>query len=48
MYQYADPKLEALSAGQKTLLRMGSDNVATVKAKLHELRTLLATRQPPH
>jgi hypothetical protein len=46
MYQYADPKLEALSAGQKTLLRMGSDDVAIIKSKLHELRALLAPRKP--
>ena len=48
MYQYADPKLEALSAGQKTLLRMGSDDVGIAKAKLRELRALLAPRQPQH
>jgi hypothetical protein len=41
LYEYADPKLEALSAGQKVLLRMGSANAATVKAKLRELRTAL-------
>ncbi|HTT02579.1 MAG TPA: DUF3014 domain-containing protein [Steroidobacteraceae bacterium] len=44
MYLYADPKLEALSAGQKTLIRMGSDNAGIVKAKLRELRAVLATR----
>ena len=43
MYLYADPKLEALSAGQKTLIRMGSDNEAVIKGKLKELRGLLAT-----
>ena len=37
-YQYADPRLEALSAGQKLLLRMGPDNAAVVKKKLTELR----------
>ncbi|HUN24728.1 MAG TPA: DUF3014 domain-containing protein [Steroidobacteraceae bacterium] len=42
MYLYADPKLEALSAGQKTLIRMGGDNEAVIKAKLKELRDLLA------
>lgn len=37
-YQYADPQLEALSAGQKLLLRMGPDNAAVVRKKLAELR----------
>lgn len=38
LYQFADPQLEALSAGQKTLVRMGPDNSRRVKAKLRELR----------
>jgi hypothetical protein len=42
-YQYADPKLEALSAGQKLLLRMGPENAAVIKAKLRELRATVAT-----
>jgi hypothetical protein len=42
MYQFADPNLEDLSAGQKTLLRMGPKNAAIVKAKLRELRALIA------
>jgi hypothetical protein len=42
MYQFADPNLEALSAGQKLLLRMGPANAAIVKAKLRELRTAVA------
>jgi hypothetical protein len=37
-YQYADPQLEALSAGQKLLLRMGPDNAAAIRKKLAELR----------
>jgi hypothetical protein len=37
-YEYADPSLEKLSAGQKLLLRMGSANAAVVKGKLRELR----------
>lgn len=41
LYQYADPELEALSAGQKALLRMGPDNAARVKAKLREIRARL-------
>ncbi|HXR20427.1 MAG TPA: DUF3014 domain-containing protein [Steroidobacteraceae bacterium] len=42
MYQYADPKIEALSAGQKLMVRMGPDNEAVVKAKLRELRAAVA------
>ena len=45
MYQYADPKIEALSAGQKLLVRMGPDNEAIVKAKLRELRAAVAAHQ---
>ena len=44
MYQFADPNLEALSAGQKLLLRMGPANAAIVKAKLRELRSAVAAR----
>ena len=40
-YVFADPKLEALGAGQKVLLRIGPDNAARVKARLRELRKLL-------
>lgn len=45
-YEYADPELEALSAGQKTLLRMGRANAEQVKGKLRELRQAL-TRESP-
>jgi len=38
VYEYADPQLEALSAGQKTLLRMGPEHAARVKTKLAALR----------
>ena len=44
LYEYADPELEALSSGQKLLLRMGSDNAAAVKQALRELREQLAGR----
>lgn len=40
-YLYADEDLEALTAGQKALIRMGPDNVARVKAKLAEIRDAL-------
>lgn len=42
-YQFADPQLEALSAGQKVLLRIGPDNAKIVKAKLQELQAKLRT-----
>lgn len=41
MYEYADPALEKLSAGQKLMLRIGPKNAAIVKAKLRELRAVL-------
>lgn len=43
-YKYADPKLEALSAGQKLMIRIGPANAARVKAKLRELRQALIMR----
>lgn len=44
-YEYADPALEKLSAGQKILLRIGPANAAIVKAKLVEIRKELAAPQ---
>lgn len=41
LYEYADPALQDLSAGQKMLLRMGPDNEARVKAKLREIKRAL-------
>jgi Protein of unknown function (DUF3014) len=41
LYQYADPELEARSAGQKIMIRMGSENSAKVRAKLREIRSEL-------
>jgi len=38
LYQYADPELEARSAGQKIMLRMGNENAAKIKAKLRDIR----------
>jgi len=40
-YLFADPDLEALSAGQKVLLRMGPMNAGRVKEKLQEIRAAL-------
>ncbi len=44
MYQFADPKLEQLSAGQKLLLRVGPQNAAIIEAKLRELRAEISQR----
>lgn len=40
-YRFSNPKLQALSAGQKILVRMGPDNATRVKDRLRELRRLL-------
>lgn len=39
MYEFADPALEKLSAGQKIMIRMGPENAAKIKAKLREIRS---------
>jgi hypothetical protein len=44
LYQYADPDLESLSAGQKALIRMGNANAAVIKAKLRELKAVIIER----
>jgi len=41
LYEFADPDLEALSSGQKLLLRMGPDNAATIKRMLEKFRSQL-------
>jgi len=46
LFEFADPQIEALSSGQKLLLRMGPDNAKRVQAKLKELRRAVTT-QPP-
>jgi hypothetical protein len=43
-YEFADPQLEALSSGQKLILRMGPENGATVRRKLRELRAEVVAR----
>jgi hypothetical protein len=40
-YAFADPALQALSVGQKAMVRIGPANEATVKAKLRDLRARL-------
>lgn len=44
-WQFADPKLEALPAGQKLLIRMGPKNAAIIEHKLRQFRALIAN--PP-
>jgi hypothetical protein len=41
-YTFADPDLHALSSGQRILLRVGTTHRQALKAKLSELRALLA------
>jgi hypothetical protein len=45
-YEFADPKLEALPAGQKLLIRMGPQNASIIKAKLQAFRAAI-TATPP-
>ena len=42
-YTFDDPELEALSSGQKILIRIGYDNGLKIKAKLQELRQILTS-----
>jgi hypothetical protein len=41
LYEFADPDLETRSAGQKILMRMGTQNALKVKAKALEIRRAL-------
>lgn len=42
-YEFVDPQLQALSSGQKMLVRMGPENARRLKAVLAELRRRVAT-----
>jgi len=44
LYEFADPDLQGRSAGQKVMVRMGSENAARVKSKLREVRRELVQR----
>lgn len=46
-YEFADPTLESLAAGQRLLLRTGPVNQRRLKGKLAEIRRLLAAALPP-
>ena len=43
-YEYVDPALEALPAGQKILVRMGADKQRRLQARLQALRAAIARR----
>ncbi len=43
MFHYVDPDLEALSPGQKILVRVGPSNESAIKAKLREFRQAVTT-----
>jgi len=45
MFLYADAKLEARSAGEKTLIRMGPDNESLIKQKLQQIRAEIAAKK---
>jgi hypothetical protein len=45
LYEFADPSLRGLSAGQQWLLRMGPVNQRRLQARLAEFRTLIARPQ---
>jgi hypothetical protein len=47
LYQFADPALEQLSAGQKIIIRMGPVNESRVKAKLRDIRRALTGQTLP-
>ncbi len=47
LYEFANPDLQARSAGQKALLRLGPDNERLVKAKLRELRGAITHASRP-
>jgi hypothetical protein len=44
-YEFADPQLQALSSGQKIMVRMGAANEARAKKVLRELRRRVATSE---
>ena len=45
-YEFADPELEALSAGQKIMVRVGPENERRLKAKLAQFRQQVAGTRP--
>jgi len=47
LFEFADPELEALSSGQKLLLRMGNAHALTMKQVLRELRARIVVSPTP-
>jgi len=47
LYEFADPALEAASAGQKIMIRLGRENALQAKAKLREIRGALVAASIP-
>ena len=45
LYRYADADLEARSAGQKILIRMGPKNASIIKTKLREFGAAIKTSE---
>jgi hypothetical protein len=45
LYQFADPDLDRRSAGQKIMLRIGTENARVVKTKLREFRAAVAKQE---
>lgn len=43
LYEFQDPALEALSSGQKLMLRLGAEHAERIKMSLRELRDLVTT-----
>ena len=48
LYEFADPALEQLSAGQKIMIRMGPVDESRVKTKLRQIRRALTGQKLPH
>ena len=42
LFEYANPRLEERSAGQKIMIRIGPENAAVLRKKLVEIRALIA------
>lgn len=47
LYLYADPEFERRSAGQKILMRMGSEQAGRIKARLQIIRDEIVSRVAP-
>ena len=45
-YEFTDPALESLAAGQKMLVRSGPVNQRRLNAKLQEIRRLISANPP--